>query len=360
MNPNSRLNLPFWTGVVGIAGLAWLLYEIFRPLLAPVIWAMIIAHLFWPVHSRLVRRMSRWPNLEAALISVIAICVLILPGILLSSLVVSDAVAAYHRLESEIRTGQATWLTALQSHPAVVWILDWVQRQQAAPGRDLATTLLSHAREASVFLASQLSSIMGNVVSFLVHMGISVFTAYFLFRNGAGWLGWARQITPIHPEIQELVLGQVDQTVKAILYGNIIVAIAQGVLGGIGFWIAGIPSVVMWAAVMGFLSLIPIVGSFLVWLPASVILILQGDTTHGIFLAVWGAVVIGLADNLLRPLIIGSRTRLSTFMIFISLLGGVQAFGMLGVVLGPMVVVITLALLEAYEKSMKVEGPSAA
>ncbi|HUK55741.1 MAG TPA: AI-2E family transporter [Nitrospiria bacterium] len=358
MSSPPRLNLPLWAGMVGAAGLAWLLYEIFRPLFAPVIWAMIITHLFWPVHRRLIRRIPRWPNFEAGLVSVIAVCILVLPGLVLSSLVVSDAVAVYRRLESEIQSGQATWLTALQSHPAVLWMLDWVRRQQSAPDRNLQATLLSNAREASLFLASQLSSILGNVVSFLLHTGVSLFTAFFLFRNGAGWLGWARQITPIKHEIQELVLGQVDQTVKAILYGNIIVAIAQGFLGGVGFWIAGIPSAVMWAAVMGFLSLIPIVGSFLVWLPAALILLLQGDAPHGIFLAVWGAVIVGLSDHLLRPLIIGSRTRLSTFMIFISLLGGVQAFGMLGIVLGPMVVVITLALLEAYEQSLKVELPT--
>jgi predicted PurR-regulated permease PerM len=359
MNSSSRLNLPLWAGIIGAAGLAWLLYEIFRPLIAPVIWAVIITHLFWPVHRRFVRRMPRWPNLEAILISAAAFFILILPALFLSTLVVRDAVATYQHLESEIRAGHATWLTALKSHPTVVWILNWIHQHQATPGKNLEAILLENAREASIYLASRLSSVVGNVVTFLLNLGIAIFTTFFLFRNGADWLIWARRITPIKQEIQEIVLSQINQTMKAILYGNAVVAMVQGFLGGIGFWIVGLSSPVLWASVMGFLSLIPILGSFLVWLPVAVILMLQGHSYQGIFLAVWGVMIVGVADNLLRPLIIGSRARLSTFMIFISLLGGVQAFGMLGVILGPLVAVITLALLEAYERSVKVETPTA-
>jgi predicted PurR-regulated permease PerM len=350
--------VPLWVVIAGVLGLAWLLFQIFRPMLAPVIWAMIIAHLFWPVHRRLLHRLSGRPNLEAVLITIVAVCVLILPVLALTTVVVNDAMDTYQSLESDIKEGRATWLTKVQSHPVVLWLLKGLQRQQPAPKKNLEGVLQDNAKEAGVFIATQASRVVGNALSFLLDLGICIFTIFFAFRNGRSWLDRARHLVPIRHEAQKIFLAQIDQTIKAVLYGSAVVAVLQGILGGIGFWIVGLPSVVLWATVMAFLSLIPFLGSFLVWIPAAAVLVVQGKLYYGIFLTVWGLVVIGLSDNLLRPFVIGTGgTRLSTFMIFISLLGGVQAFGTLGFILGPIVAVVAIVILDLYERSVKVLKP---
>jgi predicted PurR-regulated permease PerM len=347
-----------WFGIAFALGLIWLLYLVLRPLLAPIIWALLLVHLFWPLHRRLLPRMPRWPNFEALLISLAVVVVLILPTVLLATLIAREAIAASHRLAEMLQSGQPNWITRLQEQPLVQSGLAWLRETQQGGGEDLQSSILEAARQASLFIGSQISQILGNILGFVFAVGITTLTMFFLFRDGAAWLAWARTLIPIRQETQQLVLTQIDQTVTAVVYGNLVVAAAQGLLGGIGFWIVGLPSVILWASVMAVLSLIPLLGSFLVWLPAAVILLLQGEIWRGLFLIGWGVLVVGLADNLLRPLLIGARARLPTLMIFLSLIGGIQAFGVLGLVIGPLAVAVTLALLEAHEATLRATSRS--
>lgn len=353
MTSSIRPNFALWAGLAGLIGLGWLLYQIFRPFVAPVLWAIIIVHLFWPLAQRLKRRMPRWPNTTALAATLAAFLILILPLFFVSTLVVQDTVDLYQRLEADVKSGQAVWLNTLTSHRAVVWALERFQEQQQSANGDMQSMLLESARQASLFLVTRLSSILKNAAGLLLNAGIIAFTTFFLFRNGGEWLQWVRTLLPVERSLKDELLGQMNRTLTAVLYGNAAVAAGQGLLGGLGFWIVGLPSPVLWGSVMAILSLIPLLGSVLIWLPAAIILIVQGSLYKGLFLIVWGAVVVGLADNLVRPLLIGPQARLSTLMIFFSLLGGVQAFGMLGVILGPLVVVIALALLEAYAHTIE-------
>ncbi len=351
MSELSRTRVSVWGGVAALIGLLWLLYSVFRSLLEPMIWAAVLVRLFWPLHVSLRARLPRWRNLEALLVTFLMVLILILPALLLFDLVVTEAVTTYQRLDEQVRAGQAEWLTQLQEHPWVQWALGVVRARQEQ--QDLPALLLDAARQGSLFLAGQLSSIVGNVLVFLFHLGITILTAFFLFRDGSSWLRQARVLVPLPHATQEIVFGQISKTVAAVLYGIGLVAAAQGLLGGVGFWLIGLPSPVMWGAVMAALALIPILGAFLVWLPAALILLLQGSTFKGVFLIIWGTGVVGTVDNVLRPLLIGAQTRLPTLMVFLSLLGGIEAFGMIGVVLGPIAVAVTLALLDAYAATLE-------
>ncbi|MEW6325769.1 MAG: AI-2E family transporter [Nitrospirota bacterium] len=350
MTPIVRSHPAFWVGVAGLIGLGWLLYQVFRPFVGPILWAILIAHLFWPLHQRLVRRMPRWPNSAASVALIASFVMLVLPLLFLSTLLVRDAVNVYQGLEADVKTGQAAWLETLTSHRAVAWLMERLRERQQAPDGNVESMLLETARQVSLFLVTHLSSIVKNAAGLVLNMGVTAFTLFFLFRNGAEWLQWVRKLLPLEPELKDKILGQINVTIAAVLYGNTVVAAGQGLLGGIGFLIVGLPSPVLWGSVMAVLSLIPVLGSFVIWAPAAVFLLLQGSVAKGLFLIVWGVVIVGLADNIVRPLLIGPKARLSTLMIFFSLLGGVQAFGILGLMLGPLVVVIALALLESMEE----------
>lgn len=357
MNGERPRDVSIWFGVAFGLLLLWLLYLVLRPLLAPIIWALLLAHLFWPLHRRLLQRMPRWPSLEALSVSAVVVVILILPAALLATLIAREAITASQRLADMLQSGEPSWLTRIEQHPTVQELLVWLRESQQGGAADLQAGILEAARSASLFVASQMSHILGNVVGFLFAVGIATLTMFFVFRDGAAWLAWARGLIPIRQATQQVVLSQIDQTVTAVFYGNLVVAATQGLLGAIGFWIVGLPSVVLWGAVMGVLSLIPVLGSFLIWLPAAVILLLQGETWRGLFVIIWGVLIVGLADNLLRPLVIGAQARLPTLMIFLSLLGGIQAFGVLGLVIGPLAVAVTLALLEAHAATLRASSP---
>jgi predicted PurR-regulated permease PerM len=357
MSADTPRDFSIWFGVAFGLFLAWLLYLVLRPLLAPIIWALLLVHLFWPLHRRLLLRLPRWPNFEALLVSLAVVVMLILPTALLATLIAREAISASQRLADLLQSDQPNWLTQLQQHPTVQSALVWLREIRQDGSADLQSSILEAARQASVFVASQLSHILGNLVGFVFAVGITTLTMFFLFRDGAAWLAWARGLIPIRQATQQVVLTQIDQTVTAVFYGNLAVAATQGLLGGIGFWIVGLPSVILWASVMAVLSLIPVLGSFLIWLPAAIILLLQGETWRGLFVIGWGVLIVGLADNLLRPLVIGAQARLPTLMIFLSLIGGIQAFGVLGLVVGPLTVAVTLALLEAHEATLRDRSP---
>lgn len=303
--------------------------------------------------------MGPWKNTAALCTSFVVFLVLILPSILLAKLIAEEAVTAYLFMEGKLLSGETAWLDALQSQAVVQTAIDWFRETQDAQAEDLQTMLLSAAKQVSLFLAGQIRAMLSNLMQLFFSLGITALTVYFLFRDGESWLAWARRLAPVRSDLQEIVLNQFNQTITAVLYGSVVVAVVQGFFGAIGFWIVGLPAVVLWGSVMAMLSLVPLLGSFLVWFPAAIILLLQGEIWQGVFLIVWGVGVVGMADNFLRPIMIGSRARIPTLMIFLSLLGGVLAFGALGMVVGPLAVAVTVALLEAYDRSLTtVPNPS--
>jgi predicted PurR-regulated permease PerM len=169
---------------------------------------------------------------------------------------------------------------------------------------------------------------------------------YYLFRDGERLRAAAYDIMPLSDDKAHEILNRTGEVIGASVYGVLVIAVVQGVLGGLAFWVLGLPSPLLWGVVMIFLSMIPMLGAFIVWVPAAIYLVLTGDWGKAIMLAVWGALVIGSVDNFLRPKLVGERTRLHELLVFFSVLGGLQVFGVLGIVLGPVIVAITIALLD--------------
>jgi predicted PurR-regulated permease PerM len=172
---------------------------------------------------------------------------------------------------------------------------------------------------------------------------------YYLFRDGDKIVRALPGALPLSTEQSEAIIARTSQVVSASVYGVVTIAMLQGMLGGLAFWLLGVPSPILWAAVLAFVCMIPIAGSFFVWLPASIYLLMTGHWTKAILLLLWGALVISTIDNFLRPKLIKNQTKLHELFVFFSVLGGMSVFGLLGIVLGPVVLAITLGLLDTFK-----------
>ncbi|MBA2527596.1 MAG: AI-2E family transporter, partial [Pyrinomonadaceae bacterium] len=172
---------------------------------------------------------------------------------------------------------------------------------------------------------------------------------YYLFRDGDKIFAALRDALPLENKQATAIMARTREVIGASVYGVLAIAIVQGVLGGLAFWALGVPSAIVWGVVMIFLSMIPMLGAFLVWVPAAAYLALAGHPVKALFMVLWGTLVIGMADNFLRPKLVGDRTKLHELLIFFAVLGGLQVFGVLGIVLGPVVLAITLALVDVFK-----------
>jgi predicted PurR-regulated permease PerM len=192
--------------------------------------------------------------------------------------------------------------------------------------------------------------LVGNILSAIVKAFFVIITMYYLFRDGDRILQNLPGVLPLNAHQSEAIIARTSQVVSASVYGVVTIAMLQGMLGGLAFWLFGVPSPILWGVVLAFVCMIPIAGSFFVWLPASIYLILTGHWTKGILLILWGALVISTIDNFLRPKLIKNQTKLHELFVFFSVLGGMSVFGLLGIVLGPVVLAITLGLLQAFKR----------
>ena len=196
---------------------------------------------------------------------------------------------------------------------------------------------------------------MGGVIAMRVKSFFVIFTMYYLFRDGEQILDALSDALPLTRSQSEAVFERAREVINASVFGVVTIAVLQGMLGGLAFWVLGLPSPVLWAVVMTFICMIPVARSFLVWLPASVYLVMTGHWPKAVILFLWGILVISTIDNFLRPKLIKGRTKLHELFVFFAVIGGLRVFGVLGIVLGPVVLAITLALLDIFRETNREE-----
>jgi predicted PurR-regulated permease PerM len=235
-------------------------------------------------------------------------------------------------------------------------LLNWLNRYVDVTKLKSDEYLLGQLQGVGGTIAGQTLGFLGGVVSIIAQMFFVIFTMYYFFKDGEQIYAVLRNALPLERRQAESVMTRTREVIDASVYGVLSIAIIQGVLGGLAFWVLGLPSAIIWAVVMTFLSMIPMLGSFVVWLPAAIYLAVTGHWTKALILVLWGTLVIGTVDNFLRPMLVGSRTRLHELLIFFAVLGGLSVFGVLGVVLGPVVVAITLAVFEVLQKAGETEA----
>ena len=325
--------------------LCWLMVKPFAAVLA---WATVLVIVFYPVHQRLVRKTKR-PALSALLSCVLVILTILIPVALVTFAVLRELSGAANSLQTSL----AALLdpnSPLTGAP-LRWLSRFVDVEQLSSGQ-----VVEWLKGKSGAIAGQTLGFLGGALGVVVQMFFVVFTMYYLFRDGDRIFGVIRDALPLEKEQAENILERTRDVVGASVYGLFSIAIIQGTLGGLAFWILGLPSAIVWGVAMIFLSMIPMLGAFLVWVPAAIYLFATGHYLKGIFLVLWGTLVIGMIDNFLRPKLVGGRTKLHELLIFFAVLGGLQVFGVLGIVLGPVVLAITLALVDVFRTADRANG----
>ncbi len=319
--------------------LCWLMLQ---PFVAVLAWAAVLVIVFYPVHQRLLKRLNK-PSLSALLSCILVILTILVPVVLVTIAVLNEFSGAMNSLQGLI----AYLLDPSSPYTGRVlgWASHYVDIEQLRSGQYLFDRL----KGVSGQVAGQTLGVIGGVIGALVQMFFVVFTMYYLFRDGDKIFATVRDALPLEPEQATAVMARTRDVIGASVYGVMAIAVVQGTLGGIAFWVLGVPSAIVWGVVMVFLSMIPMLGAFLVWVPAAAYLALTGHPVKALFMVLWGTLVIGMADNFLRPKLVGERTKLHELLIFFAVLGGLQVFGVLGIVLGPVVLAITLALVDVFK-----------
>jgi predicted PurR-regulated permease PerM len=318
----------------------YFLFLIFKTFLIPLAWAAVLTIFSFPLHRAVYRNIES-ANL-AALISVsVVTVVLVVPMGWLVPVFVSEALTVLRSVPTAefLPKAKVMFEQYLELMPIPVGNIDQVAQD--------------FSQRAGAFVAEHSARFAGNVAHFVFDLVVMLLTMFYLFRDGRDVLSTLKEIAPMGGEHRDRMMGEVSELISVTISSGLVVALLQGFLGGMVFWVLGLQSPVFWGVVIGFLAFLPVVGPWLIWVPAGAGLILNGNTGQGISLLVLGFCVVSGADNVVRPILIAGRSQLNGLLVFVSVFGGIQAFGFLGVVVGPLVVATAVGLLKGYCDSLR-------
>ena len=339
LKSQKRLGDVLFYGIVAL--LAYLVYLVFEPFLAALAWAAVLVVVTYPAYEWLARR---WGATTAAIAGTVGVTlILIVPTLLLMFTFVREAVVAVQSIQLQAAGEHLAWVGRL-------W--GWIERHfPGVSSESLSTSLRQYGEEAAQYVAERAGTILKNTAEFLFHLGVTILAMFYLYRDGSSIVARLRELLPFDLAHRDRMLNDARNLIFASVTSSLVIAAMQGALGGGAFAVAGIPAPIFWAVMLGFFSFVPVVGSALIWVPAAISLAASGHMARGILLAAFFIVIMGTVDSLIRPWLIGGRAQMSGLLIFISVLGGIAVFGMLGVVLGPIVVATGASLLDLYVPS---------
>jgi predicted PurR-regulated permease PerM len=331
--------------VIATLAFAWIL----SPYYGAILWAIVVAVIFAPLNRRLQRRLGGRPNLAAAATVLIVIAMVIVPLALVTASLLQEASSLYAKVQSGEYNFAGYIQRVFDALPAwATGLLDRFNLTDLAAVRDrLAAGLVKGGQ----VLAPQALSIGVNTFDFMIGLGIMLYLLFFLLRDGKALAERLKKVVPLRSDQKTALFGRFADVVRATVKGGILVAMAQGALGGLAFWFLGIHAALLWAVLMAFLSLLPAIGAGLVWVPVAIYLLATGAVWQGIGLILYGVLVIGLVDNLLRPFLVGKDTKLPDYIVLISTLGGIEVFGLNGFVIGPLIAAIFMVTWEIFSAS---------
>jgi len=327
----------------------YLLYQILSPFLSSIIWAILLAIIFYPLFQKLHHLLKKRDFLSAFIMTLLVLIIIVLPFTLLMASLASEVVDTYHRVEEMIKTGQLqAYLENLKEIPLLKWILVSLGQHLDLSQMDPLPLLLKNLKQISTFIFNQSTTLLKGFSTFIAGFFFTLLSLYYLFKDGNRFFNGLKEIIPLPFKERDLLIQRFKDMIYATIYGGILIAIIQGILGGLSFWVLGLPSPILWGTAMALLSFIPIGGTALIWVPTAIFLFVGGAILKGLVLLGLGVFVISMVDNLLRPFFISSRTNIHPLLLFFAVLGGIQAFGLIGVVAGPLVATLFLTLIEIY------------
>ncbi len=348
---NIQPQLKFTPAHIVLIGLLFLvLTEVFlilRPYLNTIIMAVILASIFFPLHRKIQHRLNR-PNMAALTSCIILVIVVVMPITLVLSALLKQGISSFNAIQAWLSAGN---LEKLLQHPTFSKFLGYFQTRFPAFNMTewkLDQNLMNISASVGKFLLDQGGSILGNVTGLIGKFFLMVFVFFFVIRDGERILTGILHLLPLSSSQETQIITKIRAVSRSAILGTLVTASAQGIAGGIAFWISGLPGL-FWGSMMAFASLIPVIGTALIWVPAAAYLFLSSRIGMGIFLIVWSMLVVGSIDNFLRPLFMKGSAGMSTLLIFFSILGGINMFGLIGILYGPLIFGLAMVLLYIYE-----------
>ncbi|MDZ7640323.1 MAG: AI-2E family transporter [Bryobacterales bacterium] len=325
-----------WWGFIVLALV--LLYNVIFPYLQPLGWGSILAVFFFPVHLR-VRRAVRNRSLAAALTLLFVLVSLVGPMTWLSITLVQEA-------NSAVRGMPQGFLDRAADR------IEKVAADAGFPIGDIQKQYRERIQEGTAFVASKITDIVSTIIHSMFHLLIFLLTMYYLFRDGPRLVQILKDVAPVGEDTRDRMIGEAADMIQATIMSSVVVSVVQGLLGGLTFWVLGLPSPLVWGLVLGVLAFLPVIGPSLVWAPMGTYMIFNGDPWRGILLIVLGFVFVSSSDKVLRPILIAGRARLNELLVLVSLLGGLEAFGFIGIILGPVIVATCVGMLKGYREAL--------
>ena len=332
-------------------------YVIMKPFIKIFLMALVLATISQPVYRWLLRRTKGKATLSALLTCFLVVLFIIAPSVVLLTMIARESLQIYEWVNEKVQMGGF-------SHNPSEMLLEMKQRifpnldlkslipKLGVNQLDLGNTLTKWAGNISGLLVGWSAGALKALSTTLWQFSLVLFALYYFLKDGVKFLHWVMHLTPLPGSLEREIFQRFRDVSESAFYGTFLTAIIQGALGGVGFAIAGLPALI-WGVAMAFLSLIPMVGAAIVWAPAAIYLFAMNRVGAGIFLVIWGVVVIGMSDNLLRPVLMKGKSALHPLLIFFAIIGGVFSFGLLGILLGPLAIVLVIAMLQAYEEEAR-------
>lgn len=337
-----RMQTIILIGLLGLATLGFL--YLLKPFIKPLFWAAVIAGILKPFYDRLLQKLKR-PNLSASLMLCFVVLIILLPAGVIASLLVTESIQIYNTVSADrviMEQKVRDVLITLTNHP---YISQFNVDEQFFIGkfRDALKNIAN-------YIIVRLSGVTQNTVVFLIQFGVMVYALYFFFRDGDRILKRTLRMCFLESGRGRVLYEHFVATARATLKATILLGGLQGISGGIIFYITGIEGAMIWGLLMTVLAILPGIGCAIIWAPAGVIMLIGGHVWEGVVILTFGALVISMADNLLRPILIGGDVAMHPLLIFLSTLGGLVMFGLSGFVMGPIIASLFLAIWNMYDK----------
>lgn len=326
-----------WLLVVVSAAFCWVLL----PFFGAVFWAAVLAIIFAPLHGQLLRRMPRHRNLAAGASLLLISLLVLLPLAVIAAMLVQEASVVYQHMQSGEISVSRYLQKIYEALPA--WLSGLLNRFGMGTSGLLQERLSAGLTQGSQFFAGQALSLGQDTFNLLVSFFIMLYLLFFFLRDGQGLVRRMRDAVPLQVDVKRSLATKFATVIRATVKGNIAVAMVQGALGGFIFWALDLHAPVLWGVLMAFLSLLPAIGAAVVWFPVAVYLLIGGQTVDGMVLMAFGVLVIGLVDNVLRPILVGKDTKMPDYVVLLSTLGGLAIFGPNGFVIGPVIAAMFMA-----------------
>jgi predicted PurR-regulated permease PerM len=327
-----------------------LTFVITQPFLKPLAFAIILAVVFYPLHERILRWNKGRPGRSALLSTLLLILLFGVPGIIISVLAANEALTAAHYLgRRSVEEGGFPSLVMTLAKGPIGYVGRWIDVSKY----DLQAIVSANAQKVSVWLVGFGANVLGGIARFITDSLITFVVVFFLFRDGAQWAYRAGALLPLSREQVARLYRNISDTIIANVYGILSVGVAQGVLLGVALRIVGMESALLLGVATGFASIIPVVGSALIWVPVTIYLLVTGSIGKGVFLLIYCIVVVSSVDNIIRPWVVGGRVELHPLVLLFFIFGGVGAFGFLGLFLGPVIASVLVAVFDILREELK-------